>query len=101
MGAEVRAIIEHANTEAKYETVFNTIRLQWEESNLKIIPFKEQINDYILANSDLMSDAIEDNLSTLDTIARSKYASHVTQEIQELVTKLKAMLEHLLLWTQA
>lgn len=45
---------------------------------MKIIPFKEQINDYIIANSELMSDAIEDNLQTLDTIARSKYATHVT-----------------------
>ena len=60
--AEVRAIIDHANTEAKYENVFTTIRHEWEESNLKIIPFKEQINDYIIANSELMSDAIEDNL---------------------------------------
>ena len=46
-----------------------------------------------------MSDAIEDNLSTLDTIARSPYAAHVTVEIQELITKLRTMLEHLLLWT--
>jgi len=49
----------------------------------------------------LLSEAIEDNLSTLDTIARSKYASHVSDEISELVTKLRTMLEHLLLWTQA
>jgi len=97
----VRAIIDHANTEAKYETVFMTIKQQWEDQNLKIIPFKEQVNDYILVNTDLLSEAIEDNLSTLDTIARSKYASHVSDEISELVTKLRTMLEHLLLWTQA
>ncbi len=101
LGAEVRAIIDHANTEAKYETVFMTIKQQWEDQNLKIIPFKEQVNDYILVNTDLLSEAIEDNLSTLDTIARSKYASHVSDEISELVTKLRTMLEHLLLWTQA
>jgi len=38
---EVRAIIEHANTESKYETVFNSIQREWEDSTLKIIPFKE------------------------------------------------------------
>ncbi len=31
---EVRAIIEHANTEAKYESVFANIRDVWEKSNL-------------------------------------------------------------------
>lgn len=98
---DVRAIIDHANTEAKYENVFLTIRQEWEQSNLKIVPFKEQINDYVIASSELMSDAIEDNLSTLDTIARSPYASHVKSEIEELIQKLKTMLEHLLLWTQA
>ena len=41
LGPEVRAIIEHANTESKYETVFTTIRDEWELSVLKIIPFKE------------------------------------------------------------
>lgn len=65
------------------------------------MPFKEQVNDYIIVSSELMSDAIEDNLSTLDTIARSPYATHVTSEIQELITKLRQMLEHLLAWTQA
>lgn len=48
-----------------------------------------------------MSDAIEDNLSTLDTIARSKYAAHVTEEIQELIEQLKTMLQHIILWSQA
>lgn len=57
--------------------MFISIRNEWEESNLRIIPFKEQVNDYIISNSELMSDAIEDNLSTLDTIARSPYAAHV------------------------
>jgi hypothetical protein len=46
-----------------------------------------------------MSDAIEDNLSTLDTIARSKYAAHVTEEIQELIEQLKTMLQHIILWS--
>lgn len=96
---DVRGIIDHANTEAKYENVFLTIREEWEQSQLKIVPFKEQINDYILVSTDLMSDAIEDNLSTLDTIARSKYAQHVNTEISELIKKLRTMLEHLLLWT--
>jgi 3-dehydroquinate dehydratase len=38
---DVRSIIEHANTEAKYENVFLTIREEWEQSQLKIVPFKE------------------------------------------------------------
>lgn len=65
--------------------MFISIRNEWEESNLRIIPFKEQINDYIISNSELMSDAIEDNLSTLDTIARSPYAAHVIKDIEELM----------------
>lgn len=48
-----------------------------------------------------MSDAIEDNLSTLDTIIRSKYAQHVNSDISDLIKKLRTMLDHLLLWMQA
>jgi dynein heavy chain, axonemal len=29
---DVRAIIDHANTEAKYENVFLTIKNEWEQS---------------------------------------------------------------------
>lgn len=73
----MRAIIEHANTELKYETVFTTISKEWEESTLKIIPFKDQMDDFVIANSELMADAIEENISTLETIKRSHYTTHV------------------------
>ena len=45
-----------------------------------------------------MSEAIEENLSTLDTLVRSQYAAHIKTEVTELITKLKTMLEHLLVW---
>jgi len=58
------------------------------------------MNDFVVANSELMSDAIEENISTLETIKRSPYATHVSIELTELIDKLKTMLEHLLLWAQ-
>ena len=57
------------------------------------------MNDYVLANSELMADAIEENIQTLETIQKSPYASHVSQDLTELIIKLKHMLEHLLLWS--
>ena len=58
------------------------------------------MNDFVLANSELMSDAIEENIHTLETIHKSPYATHVGQDLGELIRKLKQMLEHLLLWSQ-
>ena len=36
-----------------------------------------------------MSDAIEENLGTLETISRSPYATHVRKEISELMQMLQ------------
>jgi hypothetical protein len=58
------------------------------------------MNDFVIANSELMAEAIEENISTLETIKRSPYATHVSIELTELIEKLKTMLEHLLLWGQ-
>jgi intergrase/recombinase len=38
---EIQQIIEHANTEAKYEKIFRSICEEWEKLELKIIPFKD------------------------------------------------------------
>ena len=38
---DIHHIIEHANTEAKYETIFRCICDEWEKLELKIIPFKD------------------------------------------------------------
>jgi len=48
-----------------------------------------------------MSEAIEENLSTLDTIAKSDFAAHVSEQIQDLKEKLVLMLDHLQVLTQA
>lgn len=70
-------IIEHANTELKYERIFKSIKEEWEALELKIIPYKETMDSYILINTDTLSNAIEENLTTLETISQSKYAEHV------------------------
>lgn len=64
-------IIDHANTELKYETVFKGIKLEWENMELKIIPYKETMDAYILTNADNLCNAIEENLTTLESIAQS------------------------------
>ena len=48
-----------------------------------------------------MSDAIEENLGTLETISRSTYAIHVRKEISELMQMLQQMLRHLDKWVAA
>ena len=68
---------------------------------MKIIPFKESLKDYVIANTETMSDAIEENLGTLETISRSAYAAHVRTEIGELTAMLREMLDHLDKWVSA
>jgi hypothetical protein len=97
----VRVIIDHANTEAKYENVFRAINQEWENSALKIVPFKESLDDYVIVNAELMTEAIEENITTLVKISKSTYAAHVSEEIIELKDKLVVMLDHLQIWMQA
>jgi len=47
------------------------------------------MNDYILANGDLMAEAIEENIQTPETILKQPYASHVNEDLTELIVKLK------------
>jgi hypothetical protein len=35
---EVKQIIHHANTEAKYENIFKAIEKEWDNSTLKVVP---------------------------------------------------------------
>ena len=78
-------IIDHAFTEARYEAVFRSIQSEWDKAQLKIIPFKESQKDYVISNTETMSDAIEENLGTLETVSRSEYAIHIRKEISELM----------------
>lgn len=78
-------IIDHANTEAKYETIFKSICEEWEKLELKIIPFKDTANSYILVNTDTLNQAIEENLNTLESISQSEYATHIKTFILEWI----------------
>jgi hypothetical protein len=91
-------IIDHANTEAKFENVFRAISNEWENSNLKIVPFKESLDDYVISNAELMAEAIEENITTLQKIGSSAYAAHVRSDIDELREQLVVMLDHLQIW---
>ena len=81
--------------------MFRSIKEEWEKAELKIIPFKESLKDYVISNTETMSDAIEENLGTLETISRSDYATHVRKEIEELMMMLREMLDHLDKWVAA
>lgn len=70
-------------------------------AELRILPFKESDKDYVIANTDILSDSIEESLGTLETLHQSNYAAHVRKEIQDLIKVLKQMLDHLDSWVQA
>ena len=56
---------------------------------MRILPFKDSLKDYVIANTDILSDSIEESLGTLETLYRSDYAAHVRKEIQDLIAVLK------------
>jgi archaellum component FlaC len=68
---EISQIIEHANTELKYETIYRSIQAEWEKLDLKIIPFRESDDSYLMVNTDTLSNAIEENLTTLESLSQS------------------------------
>ena len=98
---EIHAIIDHANTEAKYEAVFKSICDEWERLDLKIIPFKDTQNSYIMVNTETLSQAIEENLNTLEVVSQSDFAAHIRQKIEVWIDKLKIMHHNLEIWIDA
>ena len=65
------------------------------------MPFKDSCKDYVLANVQTMSDAIEENIGTLETILAANYASHIHDKIKGTIAMLRQMLEHLDKWYTA
>lgn len=55
----------------------------------------------MIANTDILSDSIEESLGTLETLHNSDYAAHVRKDIEDLISVLKKMLDHLGKWIQA
>jgi len=98
---EISKIIEHANTELKYERVFRAIKDEWSKHELKVIPYKESMDSYILVSTETLSAAIEENLTTLENVTQSKYSSHIKADIEEQIVVLKKMLKNLELWVKA
>lgn len=86
---EISRIIEHANTELKYERVYKSIKEEWDKHELKIIPYKETMDSYILVSTETLSSAIEENLTTLENISQSKYAAHIKQDIEDWIKTLR------------
>ena len=77
------------------------IKKEWEKAELKIVPFKDTLKDYVIQNTDTMIEAIEENIGMLESISRSKHVSHIQKEVTELKDMLKKMLHHLKEWVAA
>jgi Dynein heavy chain, N-terminal region 2 len=92
---DIKDIINQAHTEDRYEQVFLSIKDEWEKAELKIVPFKETLKDFVVQNTDTMIEAIEENINTLNGIGNSKFAQHIQTEISELENMLKKMLHHI------
>lgn len=56
------------------------------------------MDSYILVSTDNLSNAIEENLTTLETIYLSPYAIHIKLDIEEWIKTLKIMLKNLETW---
>ena len=56
---------------------------------------------YILINTETLSTAIEENLTTLENISQSKYAMHIKVEIEDQIQVLKLMIKNLEIWVSA
>ena len=82
---DIKLIINHAFTESRYENVFKSIKSEWEKADLRILPFKDSLKDYVIANTDILSDSIEESLGTPETLHNSDYAAHVRKKTQDMI----------------
>ena len=81
--------------------MYESIKGEWEEAELKVQPFLDSNKDYVLVNTQTMSDAIEANIGTLETITASNFASHIKEKIRGNIAMLRGMLDHLDKWVTA
>lgn len=98
---EVNKVIEQADLEMKYENIISRIERDWDHMKLKVAPYTPGSVNFILSDSDLVFDMIEDHLSTLESVHRSKNASHVKEKIEEWIRNLIIMRENLDKWMEA
>lgn len=77
------------------------MKSEWEKAELKIVPFKETLKDYIIMNTDTLIDAIEENIHTLSSISSSPFATHIKGDIITLEDTLRKMLRHIKEWVVA
>ena len=98
---EINKIIEQADLEMKYENIIAKIEKQWDYMKLKIIPYAQTTESFILAEADANFETIEDHLTTLETVHQSKNASHVKDRIEEWIKNLIIMRENLSKWIEA
>lgn len=52
----------------KYETTLKDIKSEWSELKLNVIPYKKSNDAYILVDHELITNIIEDHLTTLESV---------------------------------
>jgi len=92
---EIQKIIEHANTELKYQKRFEAIKKEWDSLELQAIPYKGSTEQFILISTDSLVAQIEENLTQLELIQQSKFSGHIGEEVEEWIVSLKQMLSNL------
>ena len=98
---EIGKVIEQADIEMKYETIISKIEKEWDHMKLKIIPYIQESESFILSNIEITFDKIEDHLTTLENILSSRNASHVKEKIEEWMKNLIIMRDNLEKWIEA
>jgi len=98
---EIQKIIEHANTELKYQKRFEAIKKEWDSLELQAIPYKGSTEQFILISTDSLVAQIEENLTQLELIQQSKFSGHIGEEVEEWIVSLKQMLSNLELMVEA
>lgn len=69
---EVSKVIEQADLEMKYENIISKIERDWEFMKLKVVPYVPGSETFVLADTEITFDTIEDHLATLETVYHSK-----------------------------
>ena len=77
------------------------IRDEWERLELKIIPYKNTLDAYILVDTEMLVAVMDDHLTTLESVQKSDYAAHVRDQIQEWIQNLNIMQANLGKWVES
>lgn len=84
----IEEISARASGEARIESDLNEIKRIWEETSLVVKPYNDSKDKFILAETELVSQQLEDHQAKIQSMLAMKYVASIRNRVEEWESKL-------------